>query len=235
MLTLQDFQFLNELEQTNPEVYNSILDMQKRNNIDISNCCHDLLNIVTLINGHLQLLELFNPQLQNDRHLITITENINYLTDALTSISKYRHARDLKKSTTDICRLVESVIANHDEADIHLSCADNLPTVIIDKEKIAVNINNMIENVLELDSSGRININIFVRNSLLHIQVCDNLIGLTPDVHNLIFKPFTTDKANHIGLSLSTAYQTMIAHGGNLTYSENNPTGSIFTMQFPLP
>ena len=125
MLTLQDFQFLNELEQTNPEVYNSILDMQKRNNIDISNCCHDLLNIVTLINGHLQLLELFNPQLQNDRHLITITENINYLTDALTSISKYRHARDLKKSTTDICRLVESVIANHDDlGDIFLYSGD---------------------------------------------------------------------------------------------------------------
>jgi two-component system sensor kinase FixL len=67
------------------------------------------------------------------------------------------------------------------------------------------------------------------------IQVIDTGPGLSPEVAERLFQPFTTTKESGMGVGLSICREIVEAHHGRITYGANEPTGAIFTVTLPAP
>lgn len=234
MYSYSDYKFLNELKSSHPKIHTRVMDILNSQEKDIAKGCHDLLNIVTLINGNLQLVGLIHPELNREKHMQSATECLSNLTDALSAISIYRHAREIQPAMVNIEKLLNHLKEMYSTANLNISCSGNLPTLMLDYNKTLYSIRGMLHNILEIDPSATISINAYTKDCSLILQICDNLTGLTPEAKEALFKPFNTTKCDHIGLSLAIAYQNALAHNGNMLYSENAPTGSIFTICFPI-
>lgn len=68
------------------------------------------------------------------------------------------------------------------------------------------------------------------------ITVCDNGVGMSPEVRERIFEPFFTTKAgkDRTGLGLSICYAIVRAHGGFMDVESTPGQGSTFNVYLPL-
>ena len=72
-------------------------------------------------------------------------------------------------------------------------------------------------------------------NSQLILQVKDEGEGVPNDLKTKIFQPFFSTKpaGESTGLGLSVVHGIVKAHQGEITCEDNQPKGTIFTLQFP--
>jgi signal transduction histidine kinase len=68
----------------------------------------------------------------------------------------------------------------------------------------------------------------------LSLEVADTGTGVAPELHERIFDPFVTTKANGMGLGLAISRQIMERHGGMLTLAHSENGGSTFRMLLPV-
>jgi signal transduction histidine kinase len=64
------------------------------------------------------------------------------------------------------------------------------------------------------------------------IFIGDNAIGIEKEVQEKIFIPFFTTKKTGSGIGLSLSRQIMQLNGGSINYYQNQPSGSVFVLQF---
>jgi YesN/AraC family two-component response regulator len=71
---------------------------------------------------------------------------------------------------------------------------------------------------------------------LLRISVCDNGIGIPKEKQNLLFSRFMqiNFSATGTGIGLSLVNEFTLLHKGAVYFKENEGTGSVFTVEFPL-
>ena len=84
--------------------------------------------------------------------------------------------------------------------------------------------------------NGRINIVIELHDGAVHVKVCDNGGGMSPDVMEHIFEPYFTTKAEGHGTGIGLYTCRMIIEGsmgGALTMANCND-GACFTISVPL-
>ena len=70
----------------------------------------------------------------------------------------------------------------------------------------------------------------------MEIRVCDNGIGIPPEVRDTIFEPFFTTKppGSGTGLGLSLSYDIVTkGHGGKLTVESEDGDGATFIIRLP--
>jgi signal transduction histidine kinase len=115
--------------------------------------------------------------------------------------------------------------------------ARDLPSVNADALQIEQVLVNLVRNSAEalVDAGrhdGRIVVSARRQDDAVHIAVRDNGPGFDPGVADRASAPFTTTKAEGLGLGLSLARSIVEAHGGRLLI-ESNPSGA--TVSFWLP
>lgn len=59
-------------------------------------------------------------------------------------------------------------------------------------------------------------------------SVCDNGVGVLPDVMDRVFVPFFTTKPSGSGIGLSICKQIVSLHGGHILVDSDNGKGSCF-------
>jgi len=68
----------------------------------------------------------------------------------------------------------------------------------------------------------------------VRIDVCDNGPGIAPEMRDKVFEPFFTTKSRGSGLGLGITYQLMANMGGRVEMNPRQPSGTIFSLFFPL-
>ena len=66
------------------------------------------------------------------------------------------------------------------------------------------------------------------------VSVSDSGPGVSPDIEDNLFKPFTTTKPNGVGIGLSICRSIVETHGGRLWPSANTPRGAVFRFTLPV-
>jgi PAS domain S-box-containing protein len=129
---------------------------------------------------------------------------------------------DLRKACQDAIDL--ALIGN---SKLRVSYLDH-PTykVLGDVVQLQQIIMNLIRNACDAtgEGDGRIEVEASSEGRFVEICVRDDGPGITPELLPFIFEPFTTSKAEGMGIGLSICKEIVEAHGGRIT-AQNNPAG----------
>lgn len=149
-----------------------------------------------------------------------------------------------KIETVDLERIVEDARATYkdliDQTEATVTVGD-LPTVLCDPEDLAVVFEALLENALDFrsDEPPRVDISAERREDTWIVSVTDNGIGIDPDMHERIFRPFqrahSYDQRAGIGLGLTIARELVEASGGNLWVDSELGEGATFYVALPAP
>ncbi|MBU3160484.1 cell wall metabolism sensor histidine kinase WalK [Clostridium frigoris] len=120
------------------------------------------------------------------------------------------------------------------------SIKEELPNVVVDKEKIIWVLNNLVSNALKYtNAGGKIIIGAIINGDKMKVFVKDNGKGIPREYHERIFEKFVKISAYDTeflssGIGLSIAKGIVEAHGGIIYCESEVNKGSNFTFTLPL-
>ncbi len=118
------------------------------------------------------------------------------------------------------------------------SIPDNL-NILTDKNRLRQVLCNLLDNAMKFTSEGMIHFGCKMDHEFLEFYVKDSGIGIAPENHNMVFKPFrqveTTDIRNYMGngLGLSISKALVEKMGGNMFFTSALGQGSSFRFRIP--
>lgn len=240
MLTLNDKEYLTELKTSHPEIHDFIMHTMNETNQDVKVACHDICNIISLIFGNYQLIELTNPQLSGNPRWIQMNDDLRYLISSMEAISFFRYADKIAPNPTNVTTFINDTISdltsNPDFSGLLINICNDATelSVNIDTNKTKFIIQEILHNVVDRTPESNIVIHLHNDENNLYINISDDSTFVPFDIRDTMFNPFVTDKQRHLGLSLASCYQIMMAHNGTIEYTPNLDNGSTFTLKFPL-
>lgn len=237
MYTKQDYHFLSEIEKNNIEIYNFINQLNIKQQQDLRIGCHDICNTISLIFGNFQLIELSHPELKGNHHWQQLNDDVHYLVHTMEQINLYRYARDIRPvntKATDFINNLNKILCDelYSSLNFQLTIDQILPDTIMDIDKINYVIKSILNNIIDNKTATTVTIKIKTDGDSVSISIADKTSYIAPELRQNIFQPFVTSKQNHVGLSLATSYQIMLAHNGTLEYCPDDEIGGSFILNF---
>jgi PAS domain S-box-containing protein len=154
----------------------------------------------------------------------------------------------LTKEQCDLASIVDRVLSSlkpyFRERVPSVTVADevrSLPPVLMDREKVEIALNNMVENAVKFNTSADKTVLIGGRqeNGFVGITVTDNGPGIPPEERENIFRQFYqieesfTGQVAGAGLGLALAKRIADAHGGRIAVENAPGRGSTFYFMLP--
>lgn len=123
---------------------------------------------------------------------------------------------------------------------LHCKIEKNLPSIVVDYEKLSWVINNLINNSLKFTKEqGEIFVNTYKGEEKIYVSVRDTGIGIPDEYITRIFDKFMQVKdddsdTSGTGLGLAIAKQIVEVHGGEIWCESQLGEGSTFTFTIPV-
>ncbi len=124
--------------------------------------------------------------------------------------------------------------------EIEVRCAHRLPPVEVDTIQIQTVLHNVIGNAVDAlaatnNPHGRIRVAATAgSDGALLVEIADNGPGIGGEIAGRLFEPFTSTKAEGMGLGLAMSRSIVEAHGGHLRLRENAGPGATFELSLPF-
>lgn len=160
---------------------------------------------------------------------------------------------DINEIVSEAVR-VASTARPHDELQLTMNLAKDLPLVYADRVQIQQVLVNLLRNAVEAiedDKSAEIDIStglddqigdrtggIEIRSTqpnhrTIEVIITDNGPGLPDEMLRTAFNPFTSSKVSGLGVGLAVCRSIIQSHGGRI-WAKNNPEGGA-SLHFTLP
>ncbi len=213
---------------------------------------HDLRTPLTSISGNAENLMLNRTVLDEgtQTHILQdIHEDSLWLIQLVENLLAITRIGEGKTQLNITAQLIEEVV---EEALSHVrkrnkshriitSIPDELLLAKMDARLISQVIVNLVDNALKYTPAGsEITVSAEKAGTMVSIQVADNGPGIHNRQKKQVFDMFYTgstkvaDCRRSLGLGLSLCRSIVEAHGGEITLSDNTPSGCIFTFTLPI-
>lgn len=230
------------------DTLNSLLDRITTYINELSNftdqASHQLMNPLTALKSELDYL--LKRERTIDEYRTTIselknqTEHMINIVRTLLMITKSSKSVRQSKSVINLSKLINNDIKTFFK---HHNIIYNVQDDIYIKgenEKVFMAIQNLLNNALKYSPDGEeVKFNLYKENTVIKLEVVDNGIGISDYEKSRVFQRFYRSeivekmgiKGYGLGLSLVKAVFDEI--GAEITISDNQPKGTIFTVIFP--
>ena len=71
-------------------------------------------------------------------------------------------------------------------------------------------------------------------NGVVRLTVSDNGPGISPADRDKLFMPYYSTKRRGSGLGLAIVRRIIAEHGGSIEATDNDPHGTVFTIELPV-
>lgn len=117
--------------------------------------------------------------------------------------------------------------------DVQLALATTLPLVPLDANRFKQALLNVLVNGSEaMHTGGRLEVSSGLdADGTVWIRVCDDGVGVPPDVLDRVFDPFVTTKPDGVGLGLVNVKAVVEGHGGRIALEPRQPRGTCATIR----
>jgi signal transduction histidine kinase len=188
-------------------------------------------------NGYQQFIDdTCNQALTSIDNILSFSENMNK--KMLSSEYKPEEIFDLIKE-----KLVALEPAAHkNNQTINLIQSDRTLKARVNKDAIGRVIDNLVRNSIKFThGEGKITFEVFAENAQwIVIRITDEGIGIPPELHQHLFKKFSTAHRKGLkgeegtGLGLYITYSIIKLHGGTIEIDANHTKGTSFIIRLPL-
>lgn len=217
----------------------------------IATVSHDLKNPLSVINGYIELLAMYNEL--NDRgqeFMVMIRRSIRtmrQLIDDLLDLAHIDAGLDIKPKPVSLPSIINESItglsnmADEKQLTMAVNVPEDLPLVAGDERRLRQIIVNLVSNAIKYTQpEGHVTINARPQNdSAVVISVEDDGLGISPEDQAQIFERFyrvrrpETDGIEGTGLGLAIVKSLVEAHGGEIGLTSHLGEGSTFFFTVP--
>lgn len=188
-------------------------------------------------NEYDRLHEIFDKLSLHSRRAGAIIERVQ---DLARQKQTSRQRVNLIDLVNDVVELAE-VDARNSGIDIEVRAEAVLPDVNVNVVQIQQVVLNLLRNGMDAMRSvdcrnGKV-VWIEMRNcddGTVEIAVSDSGSGVSSDVVEGLFSPFSTSKASGLGMGLPISKAIITEHGGKMAFKNNDTVGATFTFTLPI-
>ncbi|MBS7299127.1 MAG: sensor histidine kinase KdpD [Eubacteriales bacterium] len=213
---------------------------------------HDLRTPLTSISGNADNLLSNGYGFDADTKHQIYTDIYNdsvWLTNLVENLLSVTRLEDGNMKLNKSAELIDEIITealNHInkrsvEHKITVCESDDIMLVDVDARLIVQVIINIVDNAIKYTPNGsEIKISTERKDDMLSVSIADNGNGIADDIKDKVFDMFYTgankiaDSRRSLGLGLALCKTIISAHGGEITVSDNNPHGAVFTFTLPV-
>ena len=210
---------------------------------------HEIKNPLTPIQLSAQRLrKRYLDRIGEDRDIFdqctaTIVAQVDEIKKLASEFSDFARMPKLRRETNDLGRLAEEVVFLYQEAHrtLTITCRIDpaLPLFPFDAVQVKRVLINLLDNaVTALGDGGAIEVRVGPaperETPMAMLRVADNGPGIPADVRLRIFEPYFSTRKSGTGLGLAIAHTIVSEHGGTIRCRDNQPTGTVFTVELPL-
>jgi two-component system nitrogen regulation sensor histidine kinase NtrY len=171
----------------------------------------------------------------------TIIKQVDEIRKMVEEFSEFARMPKLKKTPSDLAALVKEVVSLYQQAHQQFSfnsrIDDDLPVFSFDAIQVKRILINLLDNAIAaLDNTGEIAISLEhdKNKASVLLQVADNGVGIAEEVKLRIFEPYYSTRKSGTGLGLAICQTIVSEHGGSIRVADNEPAGTVFTVELPL-
>lgn len=175
-----------------------------------------------------------------ERSTKTIVKEVDSLRRLVDEFSRFGKMPEINKAPTNLANIIDEVITlyrDYKGFTIKVSIPDNMPSVELDGEQFKRVVINLFDNAFQaMDSGGnievRVNFDIMVNR--VFIDIADDGPGIREEDKEKLFLPYFSTKKGGTGLGLAIASRIITEHRGYIRVRDNEPGGTIFTIEMPI-
>jgi two-component system, sporulation sensor kinase E len=185
------------------------------------------------------------PRDHSDVKLYTeiIERNANRIEQLISEMLSSSKPKELNLELTPLSEILEQTLSlsidriNLNQIKLEKNFNNELPRVLLDKEKIKIALLNIIINAVEAmqPGSGVLKISAEKRNGCIVTAISDNGKGIAHDNLEKLFDPFYTDKPAGMGLGLTSTKNILNSHSAEIEVTSAPGEGTTFFISFKLP
>lgn len=213
---------------------------------------HDLRTPLTSISGNADNLLSNSDGFDSDTKHQIYTDIYNdsvWLTNLVENLLSVTRLEDGNMKLNKSAELIDEIIAEalnrinkrSVEHKITVCESDDIMLVDVDARLIIQVIINIVDNAIKYTPNGsEITISTERKDDMISVSIADNGNGIADDIKDKVFDMFYTgankiaDSRRSLGLGLALCKTIISAHGGEITVSDNNPHGAVFTFTLPV-
>jgi len=218
-----------------------------------SGAAHEIRNPLNIMSLRMQMLEVTGKAMDEDvrKAIDTCNTQIKRILRVLDGLYEFSRIPQTRKAPNDLNKIMEEVIASQDKRfkdegitpEIH--CGENIPSVMLDKEKITMVITHLVSNAVDAMrgqdtrhfriSTEKIPAEDKAGESV-RLIVFDTGHGISEMNRARVFDPFftTKDPDKGKGLGLAVSYGIIRDHGGTIRVENNHEGGVSFLIDLPV-
>lgn len=207
---------------------------------------HELRTPITIVRGHLELMDPADPQDAADTRELALREldRMHRLADDLVLLAKSEAPDFVRKEPTDLAPLLDNVLDQARQLGRrYWRLTERVEAVVpLDQERVTQALLQLAANAVKFSEEGStVRLGAALRDGDVALWVEDEGIGIPPDQVDRVFDRFAQVTGPHgrprsgSGLGLSIVAAIAAAHGGRVTVSSQVGRGSRFTLLLPAP
>lgn len=214
-----------------------------------TNISHEFRSPLTLIKGSLDRMENIGITNEYEYPFRVMKKSIFRMMRLIEQLMEFQKVQLNKQllhlRKTDINSFISHIYeyyieaANDKHISYHLQFGDLEQYVYIDQDKIDKILHNLLSNALKYTPDyGCVDFNVTENRETKEIimTVSDTGIGIPANRQHELFSRFSQSNVStdSIGIGLHLSLELAKRHGGNISFSERNGGGSIFTLTIPI-
>ncbi len=172
----------------------------------------------------------------------TIIDQVEVLKNLVNEFSRYARMPVTTLAPNDLNAVISEAVTLFVDAhkDIHFeySPAEGLPRFNLDAEQINRVMINLLDNAVASINKKTGHIGVLVRYDEPHrkvtVAVADDGAGVPASYKRKVFEPYFSTKKSGTGLGLAIVSSIISDHKGQVSVSDNYPTGTIVSFQLPV-
>jgi two-component system nitrogen regulation sensor histidine kinase NtrY len=170
----------------------------------------------------------------------TIVKEVDSLKRLVDEFSKFGKMPEINKSPTDISGVIDEVVnlyKDYKGVQLNVSVPQNPPMADLDVEQFRRVMINIFDNAIQaMTNSGRIDVSLHFNlpDNKAFVEIADNGPGIRNEDKEKLFLPYFSTKRDGTGLGLAIAYRIIKEHKGYIRVRDNDPNGTIFTIEIPI-
>ncbi len=170
----------------------------------------------------------------------TILQEVDTLKGLVSEFSRYARMPTVTLVPADLHEIVENGLlacaSMHDGIRVERAFSNHVPTIKADPDQLKRAFTNLFDNAVEaMEGEGtlRVGTTFDAEIQTVRVEIADSGPGIKAEDRDRLFLPYFSRKRGGTGLGLAIVHQIVADHGGYVRVNDNQPRGTVFTVELP--